>query len=71
MVDFTNSSSLFFSVHCRLDKYRPKIDAKHSDFTFETHIYFDDAFEEVDGSRGRHLNKYAETLVQIITEVYG
>ncbi|XP_037651888.1 chitin synthase chs-2-like [Sebastes umbrosus] len=55
----------------RLDKYRPKIDAKHSDFTFETHIYFDDAFEEVDGSRGRHLNKYAATLVQILTEVYG
>ncbi|XP_068431605.1 chitin synthase chs-2-like [Clinocottus analis] len=54
----------------RLDKYRPKIEPKHSDFTFETHIYFDDAFEKVEGSQGNHLNKYAQDLVVILTEVY-
>ncbi|XP_038158759.1 chitin synthase chs-2-like isoform X3 [Cyprinodon tularosa] len=55
----------------RLDKYRPKIDPTMDDFTFEAHIYFDDAFENVKGSQIRHLNSYAKDLVQIITEVYG
>ncbi|KAI9536167.1 hypothetical protein NQZ68_036265 [Dissostichus eleginoides] len=54
----------------RLDKYRPKNNPKHIDFTFEAHIYFDDAFENVEGSRGRHLNTYAQTLVEILAEVY-
>ncbi|XP_075305454.1 chitin synthase chs-2-like [Odontesthes bonariensis] len=55
----------------RLDKYRPKIEPKVNDFTFEAHIYFDDAFENAKGSQERHLNEYAKTLVVIITEVYG
>ncbi|XP_070778288.1 chitin synthase chs-2-like [Enoplosus armatus] len=55
----------------RLDKYRPKTEQKFTDFTFEAHIYFDDAFKNVEGSRGRHLNEYAESLVEIFTEVYG
>ncbi|XP_054911275.1 chitin synthase chs-2-like [Poeciliopsis prolifica] len=55
----------------RLDKYRPKIDPKFDDFTFEAHIYFDDAFENAQGNQDRHLNTYAKDLVQIITEVYG
>uniref|UniRef100_A0A8C9XK79 chitin synthase n=1 Tax=Sander lucioperca TaxID=283035 RepID=A0A8C9XK79_SANLU len=56
----------------RLDKYRPKTDQKYTDFTFETHIYFDDAFKDVKGNgRGRHLNIYAQHLVEILTEVYG
>ncbi|XP_050923111.1 chitin synthase chs-2-like isoform X2 [Lates calcarifer] len=54
----------------RLDKYRPKTDPKYNDFTFEAHIYFDDAFEHVEGSQERHLNKYAKNLVEIIAEVY-
>ncbi|XP_065326139.1 chitin synthase chs-2-like [Pelmatolapia mariae] len=53
----------------RLDKYRPKEDLKFNDFTFEAHIYFDDAFEHVEGSR--HLNEYAKNLVEVIKEVYG
>uniref|UniRef100_A0A3Q3KAL0 chitin synthase n=1 Tax=Monopterus albus TaxID=43700 RepID=A0A3Q3KAL0_MONAL len=28
----------------RLDRYRPKTEAKFDDFTFEAHIFFDDAF---------------------------
>ncbi|XP_029299583.1 chitin synthase chs-1-like [Cottoperca gobio] len=54
----------------RLDRYRPKIEPKYTDFTFDAHIYFDDAFDEVKGSQGRHLNKYAKDLVKILTEVY-
>ncbi|KAL3043514.1 hypothetical protein OYC64_003388 [Pagothenia borchgrevinki] len=54
----------------RLDKYRPKNNLEHIDLTFETHIYFDDAFENVEGSRGRHLNTYAQTLVETLAEVY-
>ncbi|XP_076021598.1 chitin synthase chs-2-like [Genypterus blacodes] len=54
----------------RLDKYRPKKDPKHNDFSFEAHIYFDDAFLDVEGSRGRHVNEYARSLVHIISEVY-
>ncbi|XP_014883904.1 uncharacterized protein chs3 [Poecilia latipinna] len=55
----------------RLDKYRPKTGPKFNDFTFEAHIYFDDAFENAKGNQDRHLNTYAKNLVQIITEVYG
>uniref|UniRef100_A0A3B5RCZ6 chitin synthase n=1 Tax=Xiphophorus maculatus TaxID=8083 RepID=A0A3B5RCZ6_XIPMA len=55
----------------RLDKYRPKTEPKFDDFTFEAHIYFDDAFENAKGNQDRHLNTYAKDLVQIITEVYG
>uniref|UniRef100_A0A3B3YHD5 chitin synthase n=1 Tax=Poecilia mexicana TaxID=48701 RepID=A0A3B3YHD5_9TELE len=55
----------------RLDKYRPKTGPKFNDFTFEAHIYFDDAFENAKGNQDRHLNTYAKDLVQIITEVYG
>ncbi|XP_025758074.1 chitin synthase chs-2 isoform X2 [Oreochromis niloticus] len=53
----------------RLDEYRPKEDPKSNDFTFKAHIYFDDAFEAVGGSR--HLNKYAKNLVEVIKEVFG
>ncbi|KAM9823995.1 chitin synthase chs-2-like [Neosynchiropus ocellatus] len=52
----------------RLDEYRPKKDS--SDVTFEAHIYFDDAFRDVPGSLGRHVNEYAEMLVEIIKEVF-
>ncbi|XP_015253842.1 PREDICTED: uncharacterized protein LOC107100010 [Cyprinodon variegatus] len=56
----------------RLDKYRPKEEEpKFNDFTFEAHIYFDDAFETVEGNQNRQLNSYANDLVKIITEVYG
>ncbi|XP_038158757.1 chitin synthase chs-2-like isoform X1 [Cyprinodon tularosa] len=55
----------------RLDKYRPKIDPKFNDFTFEAHIYFDDAFERVGRDQDPDLNPYAKDLVRIITEVYG
>ncbi|XP_056255607.1 chitin synthase chs-1-like [Seriola aureovittata] len=54
----------------RLDKYRPKTEGQSSDVTFESHIYFDDAFRNVPGSQGRHVNEYAEMLVEIIREVY-
>ncbi|XP_071357113.1 chitin synthase chs-1-like [Trachinotus anak] len=54
----------------RLDRYRPKTESKFQDFTFEAHIYFDDAFEDVAGTQERQLNKYAKNLVEIITEVY-
>ncbi|XP_051811507.1 chitin synthase chs-2-like [Acanthochromis polyacanthus] len=54
----------------RLDKYRPKTDEATRDVTFEGHIYFDDAFRDVPGSQGRHVNEYAEMLVDIIREVY-
>ncbi|KAM4550698.1 chitin synthase chs-2-like [Fundulus diaphanus] len=55
----------------RLDKYRPKIEPKLNDFTFEAHIYFDDAFETVQGHQDRQLNAYVKDLVKIIPEVYG
>ncbi|KAF1381993.1 hypothetical protein PFLUV_G00159770 [Perca fluviatilis] len=55
----------------RLDKYRPKKEGETSDVNFEAHIYFDDAFRDVPGSQGRHVNEYAEMLVEIIREVYG
>uniref|UniRef100_A0A8C1GE76 chitin synthase n=1 Tax=Cyprinus carpio TaxID=7962 RepID=A0A8C1GE76_CYPCA len=49
----------------RLDKYRPKTKEQH-DVEFEFHIYFDDAFKDVDN--GRHANEYAEILVDVIKE---
>ncbi|RXN14958.1 putative vertebrate CG2666-PC-like protein [Labeo rohita] len=56
----------------RLDKYRPKMDMDQSyvenDVEFEFHIYFDDAFKNVDNRR--HANEYAEILVDVIKEVY-
>ncbi|XP_074543356.1 chitin synthase chs-2-like [Halichoeres trimaculatus] len=55
----------------RMDKYRPKKEDETSDMTFDAHVYFDDAFKDVPGSRGRHVNEYAEMLVNIIREVYG
>ncbi|XP_041867372.1 chitin synthase chs-2-like [Melanotaenia boesemani] len=60
----------------RLDKYRPKKgpekdETKFDDFTFEAHIYFDDAFESVERSQKGQLNEYAKSLVVIIAEVYG
>ncbi|XP_034748681.1 chitin synthase chs-1-like [Etheostoma cragini] len=55
----------------RLDKYRPKKEGETSDVNFEAHIYFDDAFRDVPGCRGRQVNEYAEMLVEIIREVYG
>ncbi|XP_008295149.1 uncharacterized protein LOC103368524 [Stegastes partitus] len=54
----------------RLDKYRPQTEDATRDVTFEGHIYFDDAFRDVPGSQGRHVNEYAEMLVDIIREVY-
>uniref|UniRef100_A0AAZ1XBE4 chitin synthase n=1 Tax=Oreochromis aureus TaxID=47969 RepID=A0AAZ1XBE4_OREAU len=60
--------SIIISIF-RLDEYRPKEDPKSNDFTFKAHIYFDDAFEAVGGSR--HLNKYAKNLVKVIKEVFG
>ncbi|XP_014883903.1 uncharacterized protein LOC106945022 [Poecilia latipinna] len=57
----------------RLDQYRPKslTQSQFDDFTFEAHIYFDDAFTNVTGSQHRHLNTYAKELVKIIADVYG
>lgn len=57
------------SFTTRLDKYRPKTD-KPSDVEFEFHIYFDDAFMDVDNGRQRHANEYAEIIVDVIKEVY-
>uniref|UniRef100_A0A672P4J5 chitin synthase n=1 Tax=Sinocyclocheilus grahami TaxID=75366 RepID=A0A672P4J5_SINGR len=56
----------------RLDKYRPKTD-KQSDVEFEFHIYFDDAFKDV--NNGKHANEYAEIInppvISIINTPYG
>ncbi|KAL0983718.1 hypothetical protein UPYG_G00131770 [Umbra pygmaea] len=52
----------------RMDKFRPKNPS--NDVSFESHIYFDDAFKDVRGSQHRHLNKYAEDLVEVIQDVY-
>lgn len=57
------SSSLPF----RLDKYRPKKN-RFNDVVFESHIYFDDAF--LTKNNNRRVNEYAETLVEVIKEVY-
>ncbi|KAF5890118.1 chitin synthase chs-2-like, partial [Clarias magur] len=51
----------------RLDKFRPKKN-KFNDVVFESHIYFDDAFLTKDNKRC--VNEYAETLVEVIEQVY-
>ncbi|XP_034157212.2 chitin synthase chs-2 [Pangasianodon hypophthalmus] len=51
----------------RLDKFRPKKN-QFNDVVFESHIYFDDAFLTKDNKRC--VNEYAETLVEVIREVY-
>ncbi|KAG7233856.1 hypothetical protein INR49_006488 [Caranx melampygus] len=61
--------SIMLSIF-RLDRFRSKTESKIQDFTFEAHIYFDDAFEDVCGSH-RRLNSYAKDLVEVITKVYG
>ncbi|KAM9449654.1 chitin synthase chs-2-like [Clarias gariepinus] len=55
----------------RLDKFRPKKN-KFNDVVFESHIYFDDAFltNNKDNEDKWRVNEYAETLVQVIKEVY-
>ncbi|KAK3570402.1 hypothetical protein QTP86_019282, partial [Hemibagrus guttatus] len=53
----------------RLDKFRPKSN-NYKDAHFEFHIYFDDAFKDVQNGKMRHVNEYAETLVDVIKEVY-
>ncbi|RXN13553.1 hypothetical protein ROHU_029004 [Labeo rohita] len=55
----------------RLDKYRPKTMEQSNvknDVEFEFHIYFDDAFKNVDNRR--HANEYAEILVDIMYMYY-
>ncbi|KAK7899320.1 hypothetical protein WMY93_020173 [Mugilogobius chulae] len=54
----------------RLDQYRPKTEDENKDISFEAHVFFDDAFKDVPGSLGRHVNEYAESLVHILREVY-
>ncbi|KAL6466367.1 hypothetical protein MHYP_G00241710 [Metynnis hypsauchen] len=51
----------------RLDKFRPKKN-QFNDVAFESHIYFDDAFKKKDNER--RVNEYAETLAEVIKEVY-
>ncbi|KAJ8398896.1 hypothetical protein AAFF_G00418040 [Aldrovandia affinis] len=53
----------------RMDKYRPMTGSRN-DVSFESHIYFDDAFNEVEDRKERRVNEYAETLVEVIKEVY-
>ncbi|XP_049328358.1 chitin synthase chs-2-like [Astyanax mexicanus] len=51
----------------RLDRFRPKKN-KFNDVAFESHIFFDDAFKQKDNKRS--VNEYAETLAEVIKEVY-
>uniref|UniRef100_A0A8C9RS57 chitin synthase n=1 Tax=Scleropages formosus TaxID=113540 RepID=A0A8C9RS57_SCLFO len=53
----------------RLDSFRPRRNP-YNDVSFEFHIYFDDAFQDVEKRKGRHVNEYAETLLVVIKEVY-
>ncbi|KAG5831231.1 hypothetical protein ANANG_G00301620 [Anguilla anguilla] len=53
----------------RLDKFRPRRNS-YKDVRFEDHIFFDDAFEDVEGRKHRRVNDYAEMLVEVIKEVY-
>ncbi|CAN9503630.1 unnamed protein product [Ophioblennius macclurei] len=66
---YDEMSKIIISIF-RLDRFRPKQEKEMSDVNFEGHVYFDDAFKNVPGSRGRHVNEYAEMLVQVISEVY-
>uniref|UniRef100_A0A8P4FX83 chitin synthase n=1 Tax=Dicentrarchus labrax TaxID=13489 RepID=A0A8P4FX83_DICLA len=57
----------------RLDKYRPKKDPKFNDFTFEAHIYFDDAFKHVEGSTSNYqriLSFYVNSIFTNIDEKF-
>ncbi|KAM3595956.1 uncharacterized protein V6R79_005913 [Siganus canaliculatus] len=54
----------------RMDRFQPKSEKEVKDMTFEGNIYFDDAFKDVPGSQGRHVNEYAEALIETIQEVY-
>uniref|UniRef100_A0A8P4KF76 chitin synthase n=1 Tax=Dicentrarchus labrax TaxID=13489 RepID=A0A8P4KF76_DICLA len=57
----------------RLDKYRPKNDPKFNDFTFEAHIYFDDAFKHVEGSTSNYqriLSFYVNSIFTNIDEKF-
>uniref|UniRef100_A0A8P4GJG0 chitin synthase n=1 Tax=Dicentrarchus labrax TaxID=13489 RepID=A0A8P4GJG0_DICLA len=57
----------------RLDKYRPKNDPKFNDFTFEAHIYFDDAFKHVEGSQSNYqriLSFYVNSIFTNIDEKF-
>ncbi|KAM6974308.1 LOW QUALITY PROTEIN: chitin synthase chs-2-like [Tautogolabrus adspersus] len=67
--NYDEMTNIIISIF-RMDKYRPKTGEKYDDFTFEAHIYFDDAFIHVEGSQGRHLNDYAKSLVDVLAEVY-
>ncbi|KAL7855448.1 hypothetical protein AOLI_G00190520 [Acnodon oligacanthus] len=51
----------------RLDKFRPKKN-QFGDVAFESHIYIDDAFKRKGDER--RVNEYAETLAEVIREVY-
>lgn len=53
----------------RLDKFRPKM-YNHNDDFLEFHIYFDDTFKDMENGKVRHVNEYAEILVEVIKEVY-
>ncbi|MBN3309168.1 CHS6 synthase, partial [Amia calva] len=55
----------------RLDKHSPK-KGSNTNISFEAHIFFDDAFMEVEelGKKKRCVNEYAEDLVDVIKEVY-
>uniref|UniRef100_A0A3B4TFV1 chitin synthase n=1 Tax=Seriola dumerili TaxID=41447 RepID=A0A3B4TFV1_SERDU len=55
----------------RLDRYRPKTEeSKSRDFTFEAHIYFDDAFE---GSRNTNCYEsvFSLPVISIFTNIDG
>ncbi|XP_068103356.1 chitin synthase chs-2-like [Hyperolius riggenbachi] len=56
----------------RLDKF--KTSKKDDTFSFEAHIFFDDAFTEdskcENGRKKRHVNEFVETLISVIEEVY-
>ncbi|KAM6959200.1 chitin synthase chs-2-like [Aplochiton taeniatus] len=54
----------------RLDQYRPKNEGGSKDVDFESHVFFDDAFRDVRGTKEPNVNEYAETLVRVIREVY-
>ncbi|KAL4640881.1 hypothetical protein GN956_G11692 [Arapaima gigas] len=53
----------------RLDKFRPRRSSNH-DVRFEFHVCFDDAFQDVETRKGRHINEYVETLLVVVKEVY-
>ncbi|XP_028676539.1 chitin synthase chs-1-like [Erpetoichthys calabaricus] len=56
----------------RLDRYQPKKMSQKNKMSIEAHIFFDDAFVEIEESGRKKLvvNEYAECLVEVISEVY-